>query len=75
MLANAPGLTVIDASSNKLTDDKLTFVANAIDNSGIASDRGLVDLSDNQFTNPRFDGAFAGKSDIEGLRTEISNQL
>lgn len=69
LVANAPLLQHIDASDNKLTDNKLTFIANAIDN----SDVNIVNLEDNEFVEPNLDRRFVGSAQISSLRNEIAN--
>jgi len=70
LIARATALHTVDASKNALSEGDLQFVANAIDNSPLLN---MVDLSENQFSNPSFDAKFSGASDIARLKTEIAN--
>lgn len=70
LIARAPALREVDVSKNQLNEGDLKFIANAIDNS---QNLDLVDLTDNQFSNPSFDDKFSGASDIARLKTEIAN--
>lgn len=67
IVGSAPLMHSLDASSNKLNDNDLKFVANLIDNS---PDLNKVNLKDNQFVEPSLDQEFEG-SDINRLRNLI----
>jgi Leucine-rich repeat (LRR) protein len=70
LVASAPLMKHLDASENKLTDNKLQFVANLIDNS---QDLQKVNLKDNMFVEPSLDDEFDGNNDLTRLRSAIEN--
>lgn len=68
LVASAPLMQALDASSNNLIDTELRFVANLIDNS---PDLQKVNLNDNHFVEPSLDQEFVGQGDIARLRNQI----